>query len=166
MLRKLLRKYLPDADAVRSTRLVKAFGGWLDHPNLWCLNRRSVSGAVAIGLFSGLVPGPLQMLAALLLSVFLKKNIPVGLALTFYTNPFTIVPLYLLAYWLGTLLLGMNHVAPNLSSIDWELLASLGKPLAIGLLALALALAALGYAAVQIAWRVHVILAWRRRARR
>jgi len=39
-LRKYFRKYLPDADAVRSHRLVAAFGGWLAHPNLWHLNRR------------------------------------------------------------------------------------------------------------------------------
>lgn len=40
---------------------------------------------------------------------------------------------------------------------------SMGTPLAVGLLALALILAALGYACVQIGWRAHVIHAWRRR---
>ena len=166
MPRKFFRKYLPDADAVRASRLGKAFGGWLDHPDLWRLNRRSVSGAVAIGLAAGLVPGPLQMLVALVLSVFLKRNIPVALVATLYTNPLTIVPLYLLAYWLGTLLLGVDHVAPKIALLDWELLASLGKPLAMGLLALALALSVLGYAAVQIGWRLYVIAAWKRRGRR
>ena len=39
------------------------------------------------------------------------------------------------------------------------------KPLGIGLVALALALAGLGYVFVQVAWRAHVVLAWRRRAR-
>jgi len=73
--RKYFRKYLPDRDAVRSSRLAKPFGSWLHHPNLWCLNRRSVSGAVAIGLFCGLIPGPLQMLGALLLAIPLRKNI-------------------------------------------------------------------------------------------
>jgi uncharacterized protein (DUF2062 family) len=38
-----------------------------------------------------------------------------------------------------------------------------GKPLGVGLLALALTLAALGYAAVELVWRIHVIRAWRRR---
>jgi hypothetical protein len=46
----------------------------------------------------------------------------------------------------------------------WTL--SLGKPLAVGLPALALTLAAAGYCAVQLAWRVYVVLAWRARARR
>jgi hypothetical protein len=53
--RKYFRKYLPDPEKLRSSRMVAAFGRWLHHPNLWHLNRRSVSGAVAIGLFSGLV---------------------------------------------------------------------------------------------------------------
>ena len=45
--------------------------------------------------------------------------------------------------------------------LDWAL--SLGTPLAVGLLALALILAALGYACVQIGWRAYVIRAWRKR---
>jgi len=175
---KFLRKHLPDADEIRSKRYISWFGGLLQHPNLWHLNRRSVAGAVAIGLFAGLVPGPLQMLAAALLAVPLKKNLPVALITTFYTNPVTIVPLYVLAYGYGALLLGERHaesVQPfemdwsNLldslsASIDWML--SLGKPLAVGLVALALTLAAIGYVAARVGWRVYVVLAWRARCKR
>jgi uncharacterized protein (DUF2062 family) len=39
----------------------------------------------------------------------------------------------------------------------------MGTPLAVGLVALALGLAALGYACVQIGWRAYVIRAWRKR---
>jgi len=42
-------------------------------------------------------------------------------------------------------------------------LLSLGTPLAVGLLALALILAALGYVCVQLGWRAYVIRAWRKR---
>jgi uncharacterized protein (DUF2062 family) len=176
--RKYFRKYLPDPEAVRSSRMVAAFGRWLHNPNLWHLNRRSVSGAVAIGLFSGLVPGPLQMLTALLLAVPLKKNLPVALIVTLYTNPFTIVPLYLLAYAYGQFLLPGERAAYVMPfEFDWTnfgesmralgaWMVSLGKPLAVGLVALACTLAALGYIAVQLAWRAWVIAAWRARARR
>ena len=44
-----------------------------------------------------------------------------------------------------------------------ELVVSLGPPLAVGLAALALTLAVLGYCAVQLGWRAYVVLAWRRR---
>jgi uncharacterized protein (DUF2062 family) len=42
----------------------------------------------------------------------------------------------------------------------------LGKPLAIGLIALALTLAAVGYFVVELAWRAYVVMAWRARAKR
>ncbi len=179
MPRKYFRKYLPDAASVRDHRWIGLFGKLLHHPNLWHLNRDSVAGAVAIGLFAGLVPGPLQMLTAVLLAIPLKKNLPVALLTTFYTNPFTIVPLYVVAYGYGTLLLGGNTSEVKITPyemdwsnwhqslhnmLDWTL--SLGKPLAVGLVALALTLAALGYFAVQAGWRAYVILAWRARGRR
>jgi len=178
-MRKLFRKHLPDTDSVRANRLVAMFGGLLSHPNLWHLNRDSVAGAVAIGLFSGLVPGPLQMLTALLLAIPLRRNLPVALLMTLYTNPFTIVPLYLLAFGYGSLLLGLNHAPPAhepfvMAWADWagslhalvDWAAALGKPLLVGLVALALTLAGLGYAVVQLGWRLYVRLAWRARQRR
>jgi len=176
MPRKLFRKYLPSAESVRGNRWVAMFGTLLHHPNLWHLNRDSVAGAVAIGLFSGLVPGPLQMLTALILAIPLRRNLPVALLMTLYTNPFTIVPLYLLAYGYGSLLLGMNQQPPTVQHLemdwgnlfdslgrllDWTL--ALGKPLFVGLVALGLTLAFVGYWAVQLGWRCYVVLAWRRR---
>ena len=170
---------MPDADAVRSHRVVAPFARWLSHPNLWHLNRRSVPGAVAIGLFSGLVPGPLQMLTALALIIPLRKNLPVALLLTFYTNPLTIVPLYFVAYQYGALLLGAEGRAGHLPrwEMDWadwggslhaliEWALSLGPPLAVGLVALASTLAAAGYVVARVGWRAYVILAWRARRRR
>lgn len=179
MPRRFFRKYLPSADQVRASRAIRFFGTWLDHPNLWALNRDSVAGAVAIGLFAGLVPGPLQMLTAALIAVPLKKNLPVAVLMTFYTNPVTIVPLYVLAYGYGRLLLGANGHAPEVVpfQFDWahwidslrELgawMLSLGPALVVGLVALGLTLGALGYAVVQVGWRLHVRHAWRQRERK
>jgi hypothetical protein len=99
--------------------------------------------------------------------------------MTFYTNPLTIVPLYLLAYGYGTLLLGGGNARPKIEpfEMDWgnfldsmgrmlDWMLSLGEPLLVGLVALAVTLAALGYAAVQLGWRVYVVLAWRARRER
>jgi hypothetical protein len=134
-----------------------------------------VAGGVAVGLFSGLVPGPLQMLTAAILAIPLRVNLPVALLTTLYTNPFTIVPLYLVAYWIGSLLTGgptgpmteppafsWSHVGEWAGAMaDWAL--ALGRPLAIGLVTLAASLAALGWVAVQVLWRAWVIVQWRRR---
>ena len=46
----------------------------------------------------------------------------------------------------------------------WTL--GLGKPLAIGLLALATTLGVVGYFVTELAWRAYIVLAWRSRARR
>jgi uncharacterized protein (DUF2062 family) len=175
MPRKFFRKYLPSHESVRNNRHIARFGGFLQHPNLWHLNRHSVAGGVAVGMFSGLIPGPFQMLTAALLAVPLRVNLPVALATTLYTNPFTIGPLYVLAYLIGRLIMGGGGAAlsppPEMqwsqlgASLDaflrWTL--SMGTPLAVGLVALALGLAALGYACVQVGWRAYVIRAWRKR---
>jgi uncharacterized protein (DUF2062 family) len=175
MPRKLFKKYLPSHASVRNNRHIAKFGGFLQHHNLWHLNRHSVAGGVAVGMFSGLVPGPFQMLAAALLAVLFRVNLPVALATTLYTNPFTIGPLYVLAYLIGRLIIGGARapLSPP-PEVQWSQLMdtfdaflrwvmTMGTPLAVGLVALALILAALGYACVQIGWRAYVIRAWRKR---
>ena len=168
-MRKHFHRYLPTPEAILAKPWCSPFRPWLGHPNLWHLNRRSVAGAVAIGLFCGLIPGPLQMLGAFLLAVPLRKNIPLALGVTLYTNPFTIVPLYLIAYGYGRLFVGGGDAPRFLPdawspSAVWEWSLSLGKPLALGLVLLALTLALVGYVAAALAWRLHVVRAWRQRA--
>jgi uncharacterized protein (DUF2062 family) len=178
MPRKFFRKYLPDHHSVRHNRWLSWCGPLLEQPNLWALNRHSVSGGVAVGMFAGLVPGPLQMMTAAIIAIPLRVNLPVALACTLYTNPITIGPLYLVALELGLLLVGgkaeatasfpaldLVHLADwSRAFADWVL--SLGKPLLVGLVALACLLAALGWTAVQVAWRVSVVREWRRRRAR
>ncbi len=174
MPRKYFRKYLPSHDSVRQHRFLGRFRSFLHHPNLWHLNRHSVAGGFAVGLFAGLVPGPFQMLTAALIAIPLKVNLPVALFTTLYTNPFTIGPIYLLAYQIGRLFVGNSAALTHPPPLDWPRFwewleaflrwtLSLGKPLAIGLVVLAVSLALLGYLFAQAAWRAHVMLAWRRR---
>ena len=173
MMRRRLKRWLPDIDKLRENRLLGVFGELLWHPALWHLNRRSVAGGFAAGLFCGLIPGPLQMLGAAICAIKLRVNLPVALATTLYTNPFTIVPLYILAYQLGCLLLPGNEVMPPAPVLSIDVNASLasialwagalGKPLFVGLPLLATLLAACGYGLVRFGWGIHLRLAWRRR---
>ena len=176
MPRKFFRKYLPSYETVLANKWLAKFGRFLHHPNLWHLNRRSVSGGFAVGLFSGLVPGPLQMLTAAVIAIPLRVNLPVALATTLYTNPITIVPLYLIAFQIGQFVTGTDGQMTPPPELSWTQLPqymsalgtwvlSLGKPLLVGLITLACSLAFVGYCVVQGIWRAHVILAWRRRAR-
>ena len=181
-MRKRLRKYLPDHEAIRANRWLAPFQSTLLHPRLWHLNRHSAAGAVATGLFCGLIPGPFQMLGAVICSVAFKFNLPLALLVTLYSNPLTIVPLYVAAFALGQFsldLFGANpggmFIAPPAygdagltawlaSLIDWTV--RLGRPLAIGIVLLAVLLAVLGYVATRFAWRLHLVQAWHQRAAR
>ena len=179
MRRKFFRKFLPSHDTIKQNRHVARLGPWLHHHNLWHLNRRSVAGGVAVGLFAGLIPGsnPVQFLAGALLAVVFRVNLPLAVAVTLYSNPFTIVPLYYCAFKIGQLVLLRTNGA-DLPSValalegkgvrEWipaafEWLASVGKPLLVGLPLLAIGLAVIGYFLVDWAWRLHVIVEWRRR---
>jgi uncharacterized protein len=181
-MRKHLRKFLPDHEAIRANRWLAPFQSTLLHPRLWHLNRHSAAGAVATGLFCGLIPGPFQMLGAAIVAVVFKVNLPLALLATLYTNPLTIVPLYVAAFALGKFSLGIVGADPGGHFIsppdygdaglvawvgalaDW--MGQLGKPLAFGLLLLASLLAVIGYFATRFAWRLYLINAWRQRAER
>ena len=179
-MRKHLRKFLPDHDAVRANRWLAPFESTLLHPRLWHLNRHSAAGAVASGMFCGLIPGPFQMLGAAICAVIFKVNLPLALFTTLYTNPVTIVPLYIVAFAIGKFALGLFgmageavFVAPpeygDAGLMTWieELgawMAHLGEPLVVGLVLLASILALLGYLVTRFAYRLYLVRAWRHRA--
>ena len=180
MPRKLFRKFLPSHEAIRQNRYVAWFGPRLQHHNLWHLHRRSVAGGVAAGLFAGLIPGsnPVQFTAGAILAILARVNLPIAVLVTLYSNPFTIVPLYFLAFKLGQFVLmqsgnGLPPVAFMLEGkgfSEWlpaalEWLASVGKPLVIGLPLLAVLLALIGYFATDWSWRLYVRCAWQQRRR-
>ena len=179
MPRKFFKRYMPSVEKVRQVRALHLFGDALFHPALWHLNRRSAAGGVAVGMFCGLIPGPLQMLGAGIAAVLFRVNLPTALLTTLYTNPITIVPLYLVAYKLGSLVLGAAGGHPptpppdwqwsrQLESIralgDWAL--GLGAPLALGVFLLACLLAVAGYVIVRVLWNIHLRRAWVARRRR
>jgi hypothetical protein len=178
MPKKYVRKFLPTHESIRDHRYIGVLGPALSHPNLWHLNRRSVAGGVAIGMFCGMIPVPIQMVFAAILAVLLRVNLPVALAATWYINPFTIVPLYYLAYKLGTLLTGDAPVvsAPppvhlSLGNVgDWVPMLlgwidAMGKPFVVGLCTLGVVLSVGSYFAVRGAWRLYIITVWRQRQR-
>lgn len=172
-MRKLLRDQLPNPHSIEQNRWLRPIAHWLRHPNLWHLHRRSVAGAVAVGLFCGLIPGPLQMLTAVLLVLWLRVNLPLALFTTLYTNPLTILPLYLFAYEIGAWVLDAPHLTqlpplPALHWLDWfnplwQWLLALGKPLLVGLPILAISFSFIGYMLVRLGWRIVVVYRWRKR---
>lgn len=173
-MRKHLKRHLPDHQTVQENRWLRQLGPQLTHPRLWHLNRHSVAGGVAVGLFCGLIPGPFQMFFAALAALLFRVNLPLAMLTTLYTNPFTLVPLYLLAFQIGSVFApqeGSFVAPPELTLADlyqWALamstwVLSLGKPLGIGLVILATLLAVAGYFTLRLAWRIYLVRAWKTR---
>jgi uncharacterized protein (DUF2062 family) len=172
-MRRFFRERLPNHESIRQHRWLRPVQHWLHHPNLWHLHRRSVAGGVAIGLFCGLIPGPIQMISAALLAILFRVNLPVAAFTTLYTNPFTIVPLYLLAFEIGARVTGTSARAAippfpegpwhEWFAQMWAWLMALGEPLLIGLPILAIGLSIIGYGAVRLFWRLYVVWKWHRR---
>lgn len=179
-MRKLFRRVLPSHESVRDNRYIAWCGPRLQHHNLWHLHRRSVAGGVAVGLFAGLIPGsnPVQFTVGAILAIACRVNLPISVLVTLYSNPFTIVPLYFLAYELGRLALfqweggappppfGLaGRPVSEWLSAAWEWLASVGKPLLVGIPLLAVLLALIGYVTVNLTWKLYVRCTWARRCR-
>jgi len=105
MPRKFLKRLLPDHNKMSEHPHLQHFGERLREPKLWHLNRRSVSGAVALGLFIAFMPIPGQMILAVLLAIYFRVNLPISALAVWITNPVTIAPLFFFAYKVGSWIL-------------------------------------------------------------
>ncbi|MDO4641185.1 MAG: DUF2062 domain-containing protein [Neisseria sp.] len=168
--RKTLRQRLPKREDIFASRWTKPFAPMFDKPYFWTLNRRQAAVSVAVGLFCGLMPGPTQMLSALIIAYFLRTNLPLAVFTTLYTNPITYMPLYYLAYRIGSFLMGQEagtlnfpQWGDNFFSEAWAWLIGTGKPLLIGVPILGSIFAIVGYFAVLLLWRAYTAHHWHKR---
>ena len=176
--RKRLRRFLPNADAVKGNRWVGWIGPALHHPRLWHLNRRGVALGMAIGVFFAFLIPVAQIPLAAAVAVWLRGNIIAAVTSTMITNPFTFAPIYLLAYRLGAFIVGegdiaadstLEQVAEHASSImvTWsDKFLAVGKQLVVGLSLFAVVGAFLAYVGTLGVWRFFVVTEWRRRNKR
>ena len=142
----------------------------LDHPVYWALNRRNVTRAFALGLFISFVPVPGTHIALVtLLALLLRLNIPAGIAGVMFTNPFTMLPLFFLAYWIGCRLLHVPvsrfHFAMTWDWVTTGLLP-IWKPFVLGCFVTGTATAVLGYLVLGGVWHLSLVLQYRQRRRK
>lgn len=170
MPKRLIRKITPDHQRIRSHPHMQVFGHRLHDPSLWHLNRRSASGAFAVGLFMAYIPLPFQMLFAAAAAILFRVNLPLSVALVWITNPITIPPMFYFAYRLGAWSLGLEPVQlvfqPDLGFLLNEM-GDIWWPLLFGSLICGITLAAVSYATIRALWRWHLVCELKkRRARR
>lgn len=168
MARKLIKRWLPDNGSVKNSPTLKFFGKLLHDPNLFHLNRHSVSAGAAIGIFVALQPIIGQMPLAALLALWFRGNLPLALSLTWLTNPFTYAPVYFSTYELGRWILDMPRVSLQPEwSLEWvqREFHAIWKPLFAGSLVAGLLLGILSYFAMRAFWYWTVMRSWHKRIR-
>jgi len=166
MPKELIKKYLPDPESIKNNKSLAFLGPIIHDPNLWHLNRHSVTKAFAIGLFWASIPMPLQMLAATLCAVRFKANLPLSVALVWISNPITMPPIFYCEYILGAWILDIPA-----SPFEYELsfawlkdkLYDIGIPLYFGSLITGVMASLLGYFVISVAWKRSIIKKWRHR---
>ncbi|OQW90958.1 MAG: hypothetical protein BWK79_18255 [Beggiatoa sp. IS2] len=158
MTKKFFKQWLPHAEIKNHPRL-QCFGTLLNDPNLWHLNRHSLSGGMAVGLFCAFVPIPMQMLLAAGVAILFRVNLPLSVALVWLTNPVTMPPVFYFAYKLGAYLLSIKPQPITFDiTVEWffNTLGNIWQPFLLGCFVLGTISALLGYLTVQMLWRLQV----------
>lgn len=160
MPKKFIRKYLPDPHAIRDNKTLQIFGTLLHDPNLWHLNRKSVSLAFLVGLFCMWVPIPFQMVLAAAIAIMVRSNLPISVALVWITNPLTMGPMFYFAYKVGAILLQVPPAAFHFElSGAWLMheLHTTWKPFLLGCFLFAAVSGITGFFTIRLLWRLHVV---------
>lgn len=166
MPKKLIQKYLPKPEVIKNHKNLQFLGDRLHDPNLWHMNRRSVSVAAAIGLFVAWIPTPGQMAIAAVVAFYLRANLPISVALVWITNPLTMPPMFYFAYLAG--LWALNEPSPSQDfefSLDSIMtgLSNVWEPFLVGCLIVGIMTSVAGYLGVREFWRYHVMKKWTER---
>lgn len=153
-MKRWLKRNLPHPSTVLEHPSLGMFGNLLRDPNLWHLNRRSVSGAVALGLFLAFMPIIGQMVLAALGAIRFRVNLPLAVSLTWISNPLTFAPIFYGVFVIGCLLLG--HPVPPFDPdfwFDWHNWFGVIVEVALGALVAATVSAIAGWYLMQALWR-------------
>ncbi|WP_415397748.1 DUF2062 domain-containing protein [Sulfurimonas sp. CS5] len=112
MIRKNLKKIS------KSEKLKEFIKKYKVPPEYLSTNRKMVSKAILIGLFIAFIPMPMQMLLVLAMLPFFKFNVPIALAMCWFSNPFTMPPMYYMEYMTGAYFLGSEPLNVEMT-LEW-----------------------------------------------
>lgn len=118
------------------------------------VNRKSISRGVFIGLFWAFVPMPMQMLAVLAITPFIKFNVPIAITMVWLSNPLTMPFMYYMEYQTGNFLLGNAGLANIELSLDWfsSNWDKIITPLYVGTIPYSLGISSLVYFIINKLW--------------
>lgn len=98
------------------------------------INRKMITRGILIGLFWAFIPMPMQMLAVVACTPFVRFNVPVAIAMVWLSNPFTMPPMYYMEYLTGNFILGKEGLPDITLTLDWfsDNIADIFLPLYVG----------------------------------
>lgn len=169
MLRKL-KKYLSKRHFLKNTGNLPKIAKYLRHRELWQFHPNAMAKGAAAGLFVAFIPLPGQSVIAALLAYVMRANLPLAIALTWISNPFTFIPLNYAIYKVGKWLTGDTLTYQPLADFHWRETAildigvqvlhwfsAIGKPFLIGSFVLAIFSSLIGFVLVHACWHLVVI---------
>lgn len=155
--RRFFRKFAIKRQEFGDSRLLAPFRTLAHEPRYWGIRRRTVVPAFALGLFLSWMPVPGHYLLAAIIALMMHVNLPVAVATTFISNPFTMPAMYYSAYRLGRWLLDTERVPFRFElSLSWvtEQFVMIWQPMLLGCVLLGSIAALLGYVIVDVLWRL------------
>jgi uncharacterized protein len=168
MPRRLFKRLTRQRHTLSNRWFLRPFRALIEHPAYWSLHRRSITLAVAIGVFVSFIPLPVHIVTAAIVAVILRINIPVTIASVFVSNPLTMVPQFYLCYRVGAVLLN-EHSHRFAFGMSWAWIQTgfvpIWKPLLLGSLVLGAASAAISYVLLRGIWHVSLVVQYRQRKR-
>jgi uncharacterized protein (DUF2062 family) len=148
MIRKVFKKKKHDPDS----KIGKIMQKYRIPREYFSINRRSVSRGVLVGLFWGFIPMPMQMLAVVFTTPFIRFNVPIAISMVWLSNPFTMPPMYYMEYLTGNLLLGRKGLEHVEMTMDWfkNHLGDIFVPLYVGT----------AFYSIVISYLVYLLINW------
>jgi len=118
------------------------------------INRKSISRGIFIGLFWGFIPMPMQMLAVLAITPFIKFNVPIAISMVWLSNPITMPFMYYMEYQTGNFLLGREELVQIEPTLDWfsENWDNIIYPLYVGTIPYSILFSSLVYYIINQLW--------------
>jgi len=166
MPRKLFKRWMPDPQRVKNIPGLSRLGNLIHDPNLFHINRHSLSAGVFVGLFIAFLPIPGQVLVAAFMAWKLRCNLPIAVILVWISNPITMPFIFFAEYQIGANILMLEQGRFSFDfSWHWFMneFPKIWAPLVLGSILMSLFFSCAGYLAVQWYWRWHVGRRWTNR---
>jgi len=166
MPKKFIKRFIPNEETIKNHKTLSIFGQVILAPNLWHLNKHSISGAFAVGLFFAFVPVPFQMALAAAGALLFQVNLPLSVALVWITNPLTMPPIFYFSYLVGTWILDTPMIDVEFSlTYEWLKTGFLAiwEPFLLGCFVCGVFFGSMGHIFSRLIWRYVVIKNWRNR---